>query len=67
MTKARGRENWIEEYVGCGCIGGAEFKKDLRGYCADHGNDRRRVYDVREETIAAMRRKPATTAGKGTR
>lgn len=38
------RIGWWEEYR-CGCTGQTEkFKKDLLGYCATHGDDRRYIH-----------------------
>lgn len=35
---------WWEEYE-CGCVSSTERrKKDLLGYCAKHGNNRRHVH-----------------------
>lgn len=43
MTKARSI-GFFEEYV-CGCISDTEKRrKDLLGYCAKHGADRRHVF-----------------------
>lgn len=37
---------WFEEY-GCGCVSEVvKLKKELIGYCAKHGNDRRQVFRV---------------------
>jgi len=35
---------WFEEYA-CGCVSEiVKYKKDLIGYCPDHGDDRRNIY-----------------------
>ena len=36
---------WIEEYS-CGCSSEANLKRDLLGFCAIHGNDRRGIYKL---------------------
>lgn len=37
-------DGWWEEYT-CGCVSGTvRFKKDLLGYCAQHGNSTRHAH-----------------------
>ncbi len=47
-----GRIGWWEEYK-CGCVSGTtKFKKDLLGYCDQHGDNTRHVhpeYEVSDE------------------
>jgi len=38
---------WIEGY-NCGCSSEARYKRDLLGYCAIHGDDRRELHNVRK-------------------
>lgn len=38
--------SWFETY-GCGCVSGdAKRKRDLLGYCATHGDERRHVHPI---------------------
>jgi hypothetical protein len=40
---------FFEEYRNCGCVSGlAKSKKDLLGYCKNHGSERTRIYDQRK-------------------
>jgi len=42
----RKRKLWFEEYR-CGCVSEyVKYKKDLLGYCATHGENRRGAYRV---------------------
>ena len=42
---------YFEEYE-CACISKCvRFKKDLLGYCADHGRDRRQIFPVPDNKI----------------
>lgn len=44
MKKKNGLKGWFEEYK-CGCLSETtRFKKDLLGYCSQHGEDRRNIY-----------------------
>lgn len=44
MAKSSGLKwRWLEEYRVCSCSFLARIKKDLPGYCALHGTDRRRA------------------------
>ena len=40
---------WIEGYR-CGCSADASLKRELLGYCKDHGEDRRELYHVPDST-----------------
>lgn len=45
--KYRGRNwAWMEEYEKCGCTFLMTKKRELLGYCREHGNNRRRVWKV---------------------
>lgn len=37
---------WIEQYQPCGCSSDAPRKKDLLGYCAQHGSERKIIYKI---------------------
>ena len=52
---------WIEQYQPCGCSTEASHKKDLLGYCAQHGGDRKVVYKVPRKQL----REPTTAPGSG--
>ena len=45
---------WFEEYEGCDCSSDIVFnKKELLGYCALHGGNRRHAFSVRPGMDAA--------------
>lgn len=52
---------WFEEY-GCGCVSEmARFKKDLLGYCGQHGDNRRSVFpSIQADALLSQRKKPRT-------
>ncbi len=53
---------YFEEYA-CGCVSQiVRYKKDLVGYCAKHGSDRRKVWPDVEWPNAALCN-PAEDAG----
>ena len=44
MSKARIAKGWFEHYQ-CGCVSEVvNHKKDLFGYCPQHGMDRKQIY-----------------------
>ncbi len=50
-ARANLRGAWYMEEYRCGCTFVAKLKRDLIGYCAYHGHDRRNVYRVPKNSV----------------
>jgi hypothetical protein len=55
---AKGPERgWFEDYT-CGCVSDiVRFKKDLLGYCGQHGTDRRQIRHVNHPAMKSAARR----------
>jgi len=42
---------YMEEYENCGCTFVAKRKKQLLGYCGEHGYDRNNIYRVPKNSV----------------
>jgi hypothetical protein len=50
------KQRWFEDYS-CGCVSeSVERKRDLLGYCAVHGNERRYVWPESMESETVIKR-----------